>query len=266
MPSNPKPIAFSSLWLLYFLLSIGVIGFLLGYLICIPLYIVGRVWKPSQDAADRVLRSGIALLMRVQPWFEANIDLPLQTVGRRPAQLTVSNHRSHLEAFILLSHIEGIRILAKRALFSVPFLGIMMRATKQIPVSRGSFDAFFRAMDEVKLRLEKGERVHVFPEMTRADRGATGLRNFSTAPFRAAIHARATVQPIAFLGTDDVWPKGIFGLSYRLRFAAKNSTAPTASAPIPTSGGTGTLWCLLRSTCSGPMSTAFLWVVYVNPP
>src|SRR6185437_14481804 len=54
--------------------------------------------------------------------------------------------------------------------------------------------------------------------------------------------------------------------SYRLRFPAKKSTAPTASAPIPTSGGSGTLCCLLRSTCSGPMSTAFLCVVYVKPP
>lgn len=204
-------------WLLYFVSSIAVVGAVLAYGLVAPLHFIGFVWSPASRAADRVMRDGIRLLMRLQPWLSAEVSLELSR-GVAPGgrgRLLVSNHRSHLDAFILLSQVPGIRILAKRSLFFVPFLGLMMRLSRQIPVRRGDLRDFLKAMEEVKARVLRGETVHVFPEMTRCPEGLRGTREFSLAPFHAAMQARLPVVPIAFAGTDRAWPKGRLGLGFR---------------------------------------------------
>ena len=214
---EPSRASYSKFWLLYFIFMIGLVGACTAYLICIPLYLLGY-WIPGcQRLADRMLRRGVFTLMSVQPWLQADIDISLtskqdpHTSGR----LLVSNHRSHLDAFLLLSRVPGIRIMAKSSLFSIPFLGLIMKLSQQIPIQRGKMDAFFAAMETVRKRLRAGETVHIFPEMTRCAPGFKGTLNFSSAPFSAAIQENVVVIPIAFRSTDAAWPKGTFGLSFR---------------------------------------------------
>jgi 1-acyl-sn-glycerol-3-phosphate acyltransferase len=201
----------------YFMLTIGVVGFALGYLIAVPLLFLGNWNAQLRRLGDWRLCRGIRVLMLLQPWLRARIELPsfrlfpIQTQGC----LLVSNHRSHLDAFLLLSRVPGIRLLAKRSLFSIPFLGGMMRITRQIPTDRGDLSSFVGAMNEIQKRLEAGERVHVFPEMTRCEPGFSGTREFLLGPFHAAIRAKALVLPIVIRDTDAAWPKGRFGLSWR---------------------------------------------------
>jgi 1-acyl-sn-glycerol-3-phosphate acyltransferase len=159
--------------------------------------------------------------MRIQPWFAGTIAVSNRDLPAFGGCLTVSNHRSHLDAFILLSHIQGVRILSRKSLFRIPFLGWMMRAMRQIPVESGNVESFVSAMDRVREWIEQGERVHVFPEMTRCPPGMRGTQEFIAAPFHAAIKAHAAVFPIVFLGTDDVWPKGSFSLSFRRKVEAR---------------------------------------------
>jgi len=205
-----------SAWLLYFALSIALIGGVLAYGLVIPLYLLGYFYAPAVRTADRVMRDGIWLLMSVQPWFRGEIDPRLSELS--PAArgcLLVSNHRSNLDVFILLSRIQGIRVLAKNSLFFIPFLGLMMRLSKQIPVRRGSTHSFLDAMDTACARIAGGDVVHVFPEMTRCERGFKGTLHFSLAPFRMAKRAEIPVIPIVFEGTDEVWPKSSLGLRFR---------------------------------------------------
>ncbi|NJL24873.1 MAG: 1-acyl-sn-glycerol-3-phosphate acyltransferase [Calothrix sp. SM1_5_4] len=159
--------------------------------------------------------------MRVQPWLRAEVDLAVPREGGRGV-LVVSNHRSHLDAFILLSRIPGVRILAKSALFRIPFLALMMRSTRQIRVERGRLDAWGLAMTEVGRRLNAGEVVHVFPELTRCEPGFSGTRPFVAGPFLAAIQNDALVVPVVFKGTDRAWPKGVFGVGYAEPVVAKS--------------------------------------------
>lgn len=113
---------------------------------------------------------------------------------------------------MLLAQVPGIRVLAKHTLFRIPFLGWMMRAQKQIPVTRGSVLGFTRAMDEIRARLRAGETVHVFPEMTRCPGGLRGTLPFSVAPFHAALQEGALIQPLVIDGTDGYWPRQTRGL------------------------------------------------------
>ena len=224
MPPHAQPCGYSRFWLLYFVFTIAMIGFFDAYLLSVPIYLLGRFFelcmrntspqagKKLTELADRILCAGIRLLMSVQPWLNADIRIDLNTSGN--GTLLVSNHRSHLDAFILLSRVRGIRIFAKRSLFYIPFLGMMMRMSRQIPVAR-EIDAFFQAMNAVRDRLRDGGTVHIFPEMTRCAPGQAGTRNFSALPFLIAIQEKVTVIPIVFRNTDQVWPKDRFGLAFR---------------------------------------------------
>ena len=202
-----------SVWLLYFVLCIGIVGGILAYGVVIPLYILGYLWPSAANLADRVMCRGIRLLMLIQPWFRGDVELDLPQNGK--GCLLVSNHRSHLDAFILLSRVEGIRILAKSSLFHIPFLWPMMRLSKQIPVKRGNLQSFFQAIDRVEALVSQGDTVHVFPEMTRCERGFSGTQSFSIAPFRSAMKGGFDVVPIVIEGTDEVWPKSTLGLCFR---------------------------------------------------
>ena len=212
MPSVVKIL--TKIWLLFFLITIAVVGF--GFLVpfYFPIYWLSRVFPRLRTVYEQILYVGIYFLMWIQPWFAAEIAIEL---GGDPKKgvLFVSNHRSHLDVFVLLARIKGIRVLAKSTLFQIPFLSLMMRASRQIKVQRGRLDSWVKAMDEVRARLRAGERVHVFPEMTRCAQGFSGTQPFTAGPFLAALQEDAMVVPIVFIGTDMAWPKGQAGLNFR---------------------------------------------------
>ena len=220
----------SRFWLFYFLTTIGFLGSIMGYGLCIPFYLTGRLLRRLgfnnlgtrfTAAGDFVLCRGMQYcLLSIQPWMKADINIDLSEITKpapgvaHKGALIVSNHRSHLDAFLLLSRIPGVRILAKSTLFFVPGLGPMMWGSQQIPVER-KIDAFFKAMNIVRARLQSGNFVHIFPEMTRCEPGHKGTRQFSSLPFLIAIQQKVPILPVVFIGTDDVWPKSRFGLAFR---------------------------------------------------
>ena len=205
----------SSAWLIYFLISIAFLGSLMAFGICVPLYLLSRFLPNLEARADQIMCRGIHLLLRLQPWLRSEIALDLPMLPGR-GYLLISNHRSHLDTFILLAHICGLRILAKKSLFAIPFLGVMMILSRQIPTARGRVDSFMQALQLIRVRLRLGERVHIFAEMSRCPAGfAGGTQNFSLAPFLIAHQENILIIPIVFRDTDLVWPKGVFGLSYR---------------------------------------------------
>ncbi len=207
------------IWLSYFMISIIVIGFTLAAAIFFPCLLLSR-WIPVFGRVpDWILQKGIRLLMWVQPWFKARVDIQLPQ--SKSGVLIVSNHRSTLDVFILLSRIKGIRIMARSGLYKIPFLSLMMRATRQIRVEKGHLDSWVKSLETVKQSLARGETVHIFPEMTRCTEGYSGLQNFVSGPFLTAIQADATIVPLLFKNTDGAWPKGEFGLRFRAPIEVK---------------------------------------------
>lgn len=210
MPRRVKIL--TKLWFGYFLVTITVLGLSLSFLAFFPLIALSNFLPAVAAWPDAVMAFGVGVLMRVQPWLKARVRLNVPEQGR---VLFVSNHRSHLDVFFLLGWIPGIRILARSTLFRIPGLGLMMRATRQIGVERGRLDAWVKAMNSIGERLRQGERVHIFPEMTRCSRGFTSVQQFAAGPFLVAIQEDATIVPLVFKNTDGVWPKGEVGLHFR---------------------------------------------------
>jgi 1-acyl-sn-glycerol-3-phosphate acyltransferase len=207
---------FSRFWFVYFMLSIGFLGSFFAYTCAAPFYLLGRLDPRFTKRADSILHRGILVLFKFQPWFRAQIEIP-----ENPGNLlVVSNHRSHLDVFILLSKIVGLRILSKHSLFYVPFLGVMMWLMRQIPVRPG-LENFVNSMETVRSRLKAGEVVHVFPELTRCQPGHRGTLNFSSLPFQIAIQEKLSILPVAIKNTDSTWPKGRNGISFRSKIEAR---------------------------------------------
>ena len=218
------------LWMVYFFLTIAIIGGVGCSVVVIPLTLLGSIYEPAGELGSRALAAGIRLLLKAQPWLRA--ELSLESIGRGPA-LLVSNHSSTLDAFILLSQVPGVQILAKDVLFLIPGLGLMMWLGRHISVRRGNAASFWKAMDRIESQLAAGRVVHIFPEMTRCQVGFVCTLPFLTAPFHRAQRAGVPIIPIVIKGTDEVWSKGNWGLRAGVTVSVK-SLEPLDSAAFLT--------------------------------
>ena len=186
------------------------------YLLVVPLCLLGFIYEPAWGLATRINSWVFRMVLACQPWFRARvrIQLPAAVAAHEQGCLVVANHRSHLDVFVLFREITHLRIVAKRMLFFLPLYGHMFFLLRMIPQARGDLSSYFRAMERVGEGLRRGHRVHVFPEMTRCERGATDLGRFHTAPFQAAREAGVPILPIVFSGTDRFWAKGSQRISH----------------------------------------------------
>jgi 1-acyl-sn-glycerol-3-phosphate acyltransferase len=133
----------------------------------------------------------------------------LRVVGRWPPGgpfVVVANHQSILD-ILLLSHVpREMKWVAKQALFEVPWIGVMLRMSGDIPVLRGDAESGGAALARARAYLDRGMSVMMFPEGTRSPTGALGT--FKSGAFRLAIEAGVPVLPIAVSGTAAGYPKG----------------------------------------------------------
>lgn len=206
------------------------------HLVMAPLCILGFFWEPAWGAATYLNRIMFRIILWLQPWWtaELQIRLPTEVAALRSGCLVVSNHRSHLDAFVLFRELTHIRLVAKHLLYFVPVYGHLMPLLKMIRVKQKDPVSYLRAMEKVKRGLQLGHRVHVFPEMTRCEPGALRTSDFQRAPFHAAREAGTPVLPIAIWGTDDIWGKGSQKISLGKKIWAR-SLSPVDPRKFPDS-------------------------------
>lgn len=123
--------------------------------------------------------------------------------------VVVTNHISHFDplsfAHFLYDAGRLPRFLGKAGLFSVPFIGQIMRGAGQIPVYRESGDAakaYSAAVDAVR----RGELVVIYPEATLTRDPDMWPMVGKTGAARIALETGAPVIPVAHWGPQDVLP------------------------------------------------------------
>lgn len=110
--------------------------------------------------------------------------------------LVVANHLTLADGPIIYSHARrGMHVLVKREAFTGP-LGVVLRASGQIPIDRSSADR--TALDTALKVLERGDAVAIFPEGTRGGGLAAEVRSGAA---WLAMQSGAPVVPVAVLGT-----------------------------------------------------------------
>ncbi len=124
----------------------------------------------------------------------AGVDTTIHGTAVDGPVLFVANHVSWLDIGVL-STIVDAGFIGKRELASWPVLGFLIRRGGTIFVDRDGRDAGTAAAQEMAQRLQRGERVVVFPEGT-TSRG-DDVRRFHPRLFEAARLAGVPVQPVA---------------------------------------------------------------------
>lgn len=145
-----------------------------------------------------ILQGFFAIWLRYQSRGKAH--LPAEGGG-----LLIVNHQSFLDPLMVgLPLNRPISFLARDSLFRVPLLGVLLRHTFVIPISRrsASSTSFRAAID----KIENGNFVCIFPEGTRSDDGS--VQRFKPGFLALLKRTHTTVYPIGIAGAYQAMPRG----------------------------------------------------------
>jgi 1-acyl-sn-glycerol-3-phosphate acyltransferase len=116
-----------------------------------------------------------------------------------------SNHTSYMDTPVIFSTLPfQFRILAKKELWTMPFIGWYLARSGQIAVDNTSQGATLRSLGAGVKALRSGMPLFVFPEGSRTPNGE--MRPFLSGAAYLAIRAQVPLVPIALSGVYDLLP------------------------------------------------------------
>ncbi len=140
----------------------------------------------------------------------------------------MANHLSAADIWSLYVAIPiPVRMIAKKQLAKMPFVGWAMRIGRFIFIDRQNATAARRSIEEAARRIHEGTSVLIFPEGTRSRDGKLGP--FKKGGFHLAANSGADIVPVGIRGSREVLPKG------RL-LIRRGVVTVEIGAPIPTAG------------------------------
>ncbi len=142
-------------------------------------------------------------ITRINPNWKITIEGESEINDRRP-YVMVSNHQSNGDIPVISNLPWEMKWIAKKQLFSLPFVGWMMKLAGDIPVKRGSIGQV-GMMKRAMFYLDRRISVIIFPEGTRSRDGR--LTRFSKGAFELAIKKQVSILPIVVEGTHGCLPK-----------------------------------------------------------
>ncbi len=153
---------------------------------------------------------------------QAGVDVPPVT----SSCIFVANHSSFYDIPVIFATLpHQLRLMAKKTLEHVPFIGWHLRWSGHLLVNRKNPGAaIFKRMQRL---TTQGASLLVFPEGSRAWDGHVG--KFKGGIFLLAIETSWPVVPLSIVGTRDVMPRG------RLTTCPGQVTL-IVHEPIPTAG------------------------------
>lgn len=199
--------------LIYFII-VGILIFITSSPLIIPFGILGKKFDFFLRLHHYVLNKTAYIFLALIPFKNKKINLTNFNQFKKTPILLVSNHRSYLDMFIFLAYINKLRSLANFRVFKIPILGFIMRLSKQLEFEPGNFKLLGRSLEESKKGMKKGDRVLMFPEMTRSPLNFKGMAKFHLTSFKLAKELNAYVCPVVLKGTDKIWPKGSFAMDF----------------------------------------------------
>jgi len=134
----------------------------------------------------------------------------VDAVEENKSYIFMSNHLSFLDGPLLYSVIpQPIRVILKKEIFRIPFIGFGMKQVGFVPVDRKGIRGGKKSIDHaVRLMKEKGYSFLIFPEGTRSRNGK--LQEFRRGGFFLALASQSAIVPISIQGTYELMPKGSF--------------------------------------------------------
>jgi 1-acyl-sn-glycerol-3-phosphate acyltransferase len=158
----------------------------------------------------------------------------------------MANHSSLIDTPALFGYLPyQFKIMAKKELFLVPFMGWHLWTSGNFPVDRGNSRKTAKSLLDVVKGVKSGKSLAVFPEGTRTSDGH--LQEFKAGAFKVALRTGAPIVPVTIRGTFKLLPKTTLA-------PRPGRVDVFIGVPIPTSGHTeerlGELMQLVREAIS----------------
>lgn len=119
----------------------------------------------------------------------------------------MANHSSLIDIPALFAYLPyQFRIMAKKELFYVPFMGWHLWTAGNFPVDRTDARKTARSLRGVIEGVRAGKSLAVFPEGSRSPDGR--LLDFKPGAFKIALRAGVPIVPVTIRGTHSLLPKG----------------------------------------------------------
>lgn len=122
-----------------------------------------------------------------------------------PVAVYAANHTSYMDTPVVFASLPfQFRILAKKELWSLPFIGWYLSRSGQIPINTENPRATLSSLTGGVKALKAGMPLFVFPEGSRTPDGET--KSFLAGAAFLAIRAQVPLVPIALSGVYDLLP------------------------------------------------------------
>jgi 1-acyl-sn-glycerol-3-phosphate acyltransferase len=129
----------------------------------------------------------------------------VENLHKYPVAVYAANHTSYMDTPVVFSALPfQFRILAKKELWSMPFIGWYLNRSGQIPVDADNPRATLSSLSGGVKALRSGMPLFVFPEGSRTPDGE--LQAFLSGAAFLAIRAQLPLVPIALSGVYDLLP------------------------------------------------------------
>ena len=224
-PQSPTGAPAALRWLTYLLLmpliALATIGF--G---CVSL--VAGLWDRSGRQQHAIARAWarVLLLLSLSPVTLAGAE----KLHEHDTAVYASNHLSYYDTPVLFAKLPfQFRILAKQALWKIPFIGWYLNRSGQVPVDAKSARSAIASLNRGVATLKSGLPLVVFPEGGRTANGAT--QPFVSGAAYMAIKAQLPIVPVTLVGTYELLPIHVYHLKPRPLLVVVGD-------PIPTTGMT----------------------------
>ncbi|MFQ5683537.1 MAG: lysophospholipid acyltransferase family protein [Candidatus Binatia bacterium] len=148
-------------------------------------------------------------------WARGNLALAglriqvegLERLDPEKTYIFMPNHASFLDILLAFATIPyNFRFIIKEELFSIPFLGLALRSSGQLPMDRKNPRKGLRNLRQAGDPLREGISVVVFPEGTRTRQGA--MQDFKATLFLLPIRTRVPVVPVLIEGSFQALKRG----------------------------------------------------------
>jgi 1-acyl-sn-glycerol-3-phosphate acyltransferase len=128
-----------------------------------------------------------------------------ENLRKYPVVVFASNHTSYMDTPVIFASLPlQFRILAKKELWPIPFIGWYLNRSGQIPIDTVNPRATLSSLGGGAKALRSGMPLFVFPEGGRTSDGE--LRPFLSGAAYLAIRAQVPLVPIALDGVYDLLP------------------------------------------------------------
>ena len=153
-----------------------------------------------------------------------------ENLSKHAVAVYAANHTSYMDTPVIFSTLPfQFRILAKKELWTVPFIGWHLNRSGQIPVDTVSSNSTVSSLGAAVRALRAGMPLFVFPEGGRTPDGA--IQPFLAGAAFLAIRAQVPLVPIALGGVYDLLP-------IHTRHFYPGEITLTVGEPISTAGMT----------------------------